>query len=56
MPEDRVHQMRWDGWLRRRPKCLDCGQPILEDRCLPLPDGMVCERCVERRMIWIEVD
>ncbi len=47
-----------DLWLRSKPQCVDCGDPILTDRCLPIEEdgstGYLCPRCVCDRMIPVE--
>lgn len=50
--EDR-RQAGWDDWCRQRPRCGDCGRPILEDRALIVDEEMICDKCVSRRKVWI---
>lgn len=47
-------QRSWDRWLARRPVCPDCGEPIREERALPLDGELICPDCVLRRMIPVE--
>lgn len=48
---EQMLQSRWDGYLRRRPICADCGERITSSLCLPLDDGScLCPRCVRERM------
>lgn len=49
MLSDERRQADWDRWVSRRPRCEDCGGPILE-RMLRTETGMLCERCVERKL------
>ena len=44
----------WDKWLAGRPVCADCGERITEDECLPMDGGVLCPRCVSRRMVPTE--
>ena len=41
----------WDAWLAGRPVCADCGERITEEECLPMDGGVLCPRCVRRRMV-----
>lgn len=43
---ERQRQNAWDQYLRRRPKCALCGEPIVEDRALALNGQYYCEECV----------
>lgn len=43
---DQQRQDRWERYLRRRPRCALCGEPILEDRALVLDGRFYCEACV----------
>ena len=53
--EDARRQKQWDDWCSRRPVCGDCGRPILEERALIVDEEMICDKCVERRKVWIEM-
>lgn len=44
----------WDRRLAGRPMCADCGERITEEECLPVEDGVLCPRCVRRRMVPTE--
>jgi hypothetical protein len=47
-----------EKWLKSRPLCVACGQPIQEDIYFDLDGGKHCEECAERwlrnqrRYIW----
>jgi len=43
---ERQRQNAWDQYLRRRPKCVLCGEPILEDQAFALNGQYYCEECV----------
>lgn len=46
---------RADVKLRRRPKCVDCGRHIQQERYFPMDDGSpLCVSCVKERMVEIE--
>lgn len=51
--EDARREERWDRWVRSRPVCLDCREHILEEKCLPVEGGVICEGCVRLRMVEI---
>lgn len=54
METDWQRQLRWDRYLAGRPKCLDCGEPVVDGECLVLEDGVLCERCLRRRIVWAD--
>lgn len=41
-------------WLRTRPICSICDQPIQETYALKLDGKWICHRCVEDNTEWIE--
>lgn len=43
---DLQRQKQWDRFLKRRPKCALCGEPILEDEALVLEGKFYCLPCV----------
>lgn len=47
---EEVHDRRMAG----RPVCLDCKRPVAEERYFPFGEGVLCEKCVMRRMVWVE--
>lgn len=51
--EAECREEHWDRRLQKLPVCADCGQPITEERALPLEGGLLCPECVRRRMIWL---
>lgn len=49
---DLHRQRKWDEWVRQRPRCADCGRPIVEDRCLQLEeDSFLCLDCMRSRVV-----
>ena len=34
-------------WLKRRPVCSECGEPIQDERCYEVNDELICESCME---------
>ena len=51
----------WDlknyEWLRKRPECCMCGQPIQEEYGYVIENGWFCEDCVKKEFRkWIEED
>ena len=57
MEADRMER-EWDVFQAARPRCMDCGEPILAVRCLPMEEGgsagYICPRCVRERMVNTE--
>lgn len=53
-----AHERDQERWLRSRPVCPACGEPIQEDYYIELDDGNLCQECAERwlrnrrRVIW----
>lgn len=47
-------QMRTEKWLAARPRCVDCGEPIREERALQLAEGLLCGECRFRRMVEVD--
>lgn len=43
-----AHERDQAKWLRSRPVCPACGQPIQEDYQYDLDDGNLCQECAER--------
>ena len=45
-----------DAWVRTRPVCVDCGEHIGSEMCLPVSEsgvqGYICEDCLQHRMVW----
>ncbi len=56
--EDQERELEWDGFQAARPRCMDCGEPILAAKCLPMEEsgsaGFLCPRCVRERMVATE--
>lgn len=52
--QERVRQDCYERWLHSRPRCVDCAEPILEERALRLEEGLLCEACRIRRTVAIE--
>lgn len=56
--EDLAREAQWDSFQSARPRCMDCGEPILSARCLPMEEsgsaGYLCPRCVRERMVLTE--
>lgn len=55
---EQMGEQAWDEFLGSRPRCMDCGEPILAAKCLPLEEdgsvGYLCPRCVKDRMVRTE--
>lgn len=47
-------QLLWDRWAAGRPRCPDCGRPILADRALPLDGELICPDCTADRMVPVD--
>lgn len=43
---DLERENKWERFLKRRPKCALCGEPILEDEALVLEGRAYCGACV----------
>lgn len=41
------HEAEQEEWLRKRPVCRCCGEPIQDDIAVDLGDGLVCMPCIE---------
>ncbi len=56
--QEQEKEREWDEFLDARPRCMDCGEPILAAKCLPLEEngsaGYLCPRCVRDRMVLTE--
>ena len=56
--EDQERELEWDGFQAARPRCMDCGEPILAAKYLPREEsgsaGFLCPRCVRERMVATE--
>ena len=52
--EDQLIQSRWDAFLRKRPVCCLCGEPILSTHGLEMENQWYCGDCVRRhtREVW----
>ena len=46
--EDQLIQSRWDAFLRKRPVCCLCGEPILSTHGLEMENQWYCGDCVRR--------
>ena len=54
--------LRWDAeneeWLKSRPVCVMCGEPIQDDCYYDFGGGPMCEECTESfvkdHRVWIE--
>ena len=44
-----AREARWDAYLSRLPRCSRCGEPILSEKLLYIPDHdeFYCPRCVD---------
>ena len=53
MPRDWVtidlerHEREQEAWLRSRPVCAWCGEPIQEEMCYDIAGELVCENCID---------
>ncbi len=36
-----------ERWLRSRPVCAWCGEPIQDEYCYEIDGDLICERCIE---------
>ena len=36
-----------ERWLRSRPVCAWCGEPIQEERCYDIAGELVCDECID---------
>ena len=43
-------------WLRNRPVCAYCEEPITEDKALYLDGEWICDECVRDHRKYVEVD
>lgn len=34
-------------WLRKLPRCSECGHPIRDDNCWVIGDEIFCEECID---------
>lgn len=41
------HEARAERWLRSRPICCECGEPIQDEECYEFDGRLVCCSCVE---------
>ena len=37
--EDQERELEWDGFQAARPRCMDCGEPILAAKCMPMEES-----------------
>lgn len=42
------HDARQARWLKKRPVCSECGEPIQADHCYEINDELICEECLEQ--------
>lgn len=49
-----IEQKRKDAAEAGRPHCCVCGEPIWQDKALRLPDGFMCDSCIEENQEWLD--
>lgn len=42
------HDAEQKQWLKSRPVCSECGEPIQDEHCYEVNDELICEECMER--------
>ncbi len=41
--------------LKRLPKCCECGEPIQDDECYEIGDGLICPDCLkDNHRKWVD--
>lgn len=43
-----------DEWLRSRPKCSECEEPIQDMECYRFNDKLICENCIDNFKVFVE--
>lgn len=49
-----MHERRLAEEENKRPHCCNCGEPIWAEKALRLPDGLMCDSCIEENKEWID--
>lgn len=42
----RQHEAEQEKWLKRRPQCINCGEPIQDDFLYDVNGDLFCEECM----------
>ena len=40
------HEAKQEAWLKSRPVCSECGEPIQDEFCFEINGECICERCL----------
>ena len=48
------YSYRQEKWLKSRPECAWCGQPIQDESAYYVNNDWCCERCMEEMRRWID--
>lgn len=41
-----AHDAEQERMLYKLPKCSNCGEPIQDEHCYQIDDGLICEHCL----------
>ena len=44
----------FEDWLKTRPVCDICGEPIQEEYAFMYSGGWICSRCIEQNTFYID--
>lgn len=44
---DREQERKEREWVRRLPRCSNCGHPIRDEECWVIGDEIYCEECID---------
>ena len=49
------HDRMQSEWLKKRPKCICCGEHIQDDSAVQIMGNYYCDRCLDDMRVYIDV-